>query len=153
MFGIGRYQVTVQLPRTAGVYPGGNVTFRGAEGRIKDVRLTDTGWPQCCRSSRASPSRPISTLGAVVRRRRAVHRTAAAPRLGSPAWGDVISGRPDHGAARLRRGARHALDTGLKSIPRDDLRPPSTVLHRVRRTRAELFPPSSPAAGSSVRTP
>ena len=44
MFGIGRYQVTVQLPRTAGVYPGGNVTFRGAEvGRIKDVRLTDTG--------------------------------------------------------------------------------------------------------------
>ena len=50
MFGIGRYQVTVQLPRTAGVHPGGNVTFRGAEvGRIKDVRLTDTGWPRCCR--------------------------------------------------------------------------------------------------------
>lgn len=44
MFGIGRYQVTVELPRTAGVYPGGNVTYRGAEvGRIKDVHLTETG--------------------------------------------------------------------------------------------------------------
>jgi phospholipid/cholesterol/gamma-HCH transport system substrate-binding protein len=44
MFGIGRYQVTVELPRTAGLYPGGNVTYRGAEvGRVKSVRLTDSG--------------------------------------------------------------------------------------------------------------
>ena len=44
MFGIGRYHVTVELPRTAGLYPSANVTYRGAEvGRVKSVRLTDTG--------------------------------------------------------------------------------------------------------------
>ena len=88
MFGIGRYQVTVQLPRTAGVYPGGNVTFRGAEvGRIKDVRLTDTGVAAVLslKSGIAIPSDLDAQGAQPVRRRRAVHRTAAAPRLGSPA--------------------------------------------------------------------
>lgn len=43
-FGLGRYTVTVELPRAAGVYPTGNVTYRGVEvGRITDVRLTATG--------------------------------------------------------------------------------------------------------------
>ncbi len=44
MFGIGRYQVIVELPYTAGLYPTGNVTYRGVEvGRVKSVRLTETG--------------------------------------------------------------------------------------------------------------
>lgn len=43
-FGIGQYTVTVQLPRAAGLYPSGNVTYRGTEvGRVADVHLTDSG--------------------------------------------------------------------------------------------------------------
>lgn len=44
VFGIGQYRVTVQLPTTGGLYPSGNVTYRGlGVGRVTDVRMTDTG--------------------------------------------------------------------------------------------------------------
>jgi phospholipid/cholesterol/gamma-HCH transport system substrate-binding protein len=44
MFGVGRYTVTVDLPRAGGLYAGGNVTYRGTEiGRVQDLRLTDSG--------------------------------------------------------------------------------------------------------------
>lgn len=44
MLGISQYTVIVQLPRAAGLYATGNVTYRGTEvGRVKEVRLTDTG--------------------------------------------------------------------------------------------------------------
>jgi phospholipid/cholesterol/gamma-HCH transport system substrate-binding protein len=44
LFGVGHYEVTVQLPRAGGLYASGNVTYRGTEvGRVTDVRLTDTG--------------------------------------------------------------------------------------------------------------
>jgi phospholipid/cholesterol/gamma-HCH transport system substrate-binding protein len=44
LFGVGRYTVTVQLPAAAGLYGGGNVTYRGVEvGRVESVKLTDTG--------------------------------------------------------------------------------------------------------------
>ncbi|OBF30125.1 MlaD family protein [Mycobacterium sp. ACS4331] len=44
LFGVGQYKVSVQLPEAGGLYPRGNVTFRGTEvGRVKDVRLTDNG--------------------------------------------------------------------------------------------------------------
>jgi phospholipid/cholesterol/gamma-HCH transport system substrate-binding protein len=43
-FGIGRYQVVVELPEAAGLYKTGNVLYRGTTvGRVTDVRLTDTG--------------------------------------------------------------------------------------------------------------
>ncbi len=43
-FGVDRYSVTVQLPQAGGLYPGGNVTYRGVEiGRVQAVRLTETG--------------------------------------------------------------------------------------------------------------
>ncbi|TAM65288.1 MlaD family protein [Mycobacterium sp.] len=43
-FGIDRYTVTVQLPQAGGLYPGGNVTYRGVTvGRVEAVRLTRTG--------------------------------------------------------------------------------------------------------------
>ena len=36
-FGVGRYTVTVQLPQAGGLYPSGNVTYRGVEvGRVRD---------------------------------------------------------------------------------------------------------------------
>jgi phospholipid/cholesterol/gamma-HCH transport system substrate-binding protein len=44
LFGIGRYTVTMDLAQSGQLYPTGNVTYRGTEvGRVKDVRLTDTG--------------------------------------------------------------------------------------------------------------
>jgi phospholipid/cholesterol/gamma-HCH transport system substrate-binding protein len=44
LLGVGQYTVTVQLPRAAGLYQNGNVTYRGTEvGRVAEVRLTDTG--------------------------------------------------------------------------------------------------------------
>lgn len=43
-FGVGRYTVAVKLPQAGGLYPRGNVTYRGVEvGRVQDVRLTDAG--------------------------------------------------------------------------------------------------------------
>ncbi|UXA12256.1 MCE family protein [Mycobacterium sp. SMC-8] len=42
--GIGQYRVTVELPETGGLYPRGNVAYRGVEvGEVKSVQLTDKG--------------------------------------------------------------------------------------------------------------
>lgn len=44
LFGIGRYQVVLDLPNSGGLYPQANVTYRGTEvGQVKNIRLTDTG--------------------------------------------------------------------------------------------------------------
>ena len=44
LFGVGTYDVTVELPQAGGLYRGGNVTYRGTEiGRVDAVRLTPTG--------------------------------------------------------------------------------------------------------------
>lgn len=124
MFGIGRYQVTVELPRTAGIYPGGNVTYRGAEvGRIKNVYLTDTGVAAVLslKSGIAIPS----ALDAEVHSHSAVGEQyiALLPRRDSEPLrnGDVIpadrtSVPPDFDTVL------DAVNTGLKAIPHDDLK-------------------------------
>jgi phospholipid/cholesterol/gamma-HCH transport system substrate-binding protein len=44
MFGVGRYKVTVELARAAGLYPAGNVLYAGTTvGRVESVGLTDSG--------------------------------------------------------------------------------------------------------------
>ncbi|MFI6043001.1 MCE family protein [Nocardia sp. NPDC051321] len=44
MFGIGRYDVTVRLAATGGLYPTANVAYRGTNvGVVRDVRLTPDG--------------------------------------------------------------------------------------------------------------
>ncbi|WP_433728455.1 MCE family protein [Nocardia sp. CA-129566] len=44
MFGIGRYEVTVKLLATGGLYPTANVAYRGTNvGKVKEVRLTPEG--------------------------------------------------------------------------------------------------------------
>ncbi len=44
MLGAGQYKVTVELPETGGLYPRGNVTYRGAQvGIVDSVNLTDGG--------------------------------------------------------------------------------------------------------------
>ncbi len=124
MFGIGRYQVTVELPRTAGAYPGGNVTYRGAEvGRISDVHLTETGVAAVLslKSGIAIPS----DLDAEVHSQSAVGEQyiALLPRRDSAPLvnGDVITADrtsvpPDFDALL------DSLSAGLKAIPHDDLK-------------------------------
>lgn len=124
MFGIGRYQVTVDLPRSAGIYPGGNVTYRGAEvGRIADVRLSDSGVAAVLslKSSIAIPS----DLDAQVHSQSAVgeqYITLLPRRASTPLRdGDVITADrttvpPDFDAVL------DSLSTGLNAIPRDDLK-------------------------------
>ena len=44
LLGVGQYRVTLELPETGGLYPRGNVTYRGVEvGEVKSVDLTGTG--------------------------------------------------------------------------------------------------------------
>ncbi len=44
MLGVGQYKVTVELPETGGLYPRGNVTYRGAQvGLVDSVALTGSG--------------------------------------------------------------------------------------------------------------
>ena len=44
VFGVGRYQVTVNLPVAAGLYENANVTYRGTEmGRVQGVEITPAG--------------------------------------------------------------------------------------------------------------
>jgi phospholipid/cholesterol/gamma-HCH transport system substrate-binding protein len=44
MFGVGRYTVAMELPQSAGLYPGGNITYRGTQvGKVRSVDLTDNG--------------------------------------------------------------------------------------------------------------
>lgn len=44
LFGVGRYVVTMELPRTGGLYGGALVTYRGTEvGQVQSIHLTDTG--------------------------------------------------------------------------------------------------------------
>ena len=124
MFGIGRYRVTVELPRAAGLYPSGNVTYRGTEvGRVESVRLTDTGVAAVL-SLKSGIDIP-SDLDAQVHSQSAVGEqyVALLPRRDSPPLkdGDVIqadrvSVPPDLDTML------DAANRGMESIPREDLK-------------------------------
>ena len=124
MFGIGRYRVTVELPRAAGLYPSGNVTYRGTEvGRVESVQLTDTGVAAVL--SLESGIDIPSDLDAQVHSQSAVGEqyVTLLPRKDSPPLrdGDVISVNrvsvpPDLDALL------DAMNRGMESIPRDDLK-------------------------------
>jgi phospholipid/cholesterol/gamma-HCH transport system substrate-binding protein len=125
MFGVGRYSVTVELPRAAGLYPRGNVTYRGTEvGQIADVKLTATGVDAVLslRSDVAIPSdldvevHSVSSVGE--------QYMALLPRDGSSTPlkdGDVVpmnrtSVPPDI------NGVVESLNTGLQAVPRENLK-------------------------------
>lgn len=125
MFGTGRYMVTVELPSAGGLYPSGNVTYRGTEvGRVEDVRLTNTG-AEAVLSLNSGVKIP-SDLDAEVHSVSAIGeqyvallpRNGDSPQLGD---GDVIpvsraSVPPD--AASLI----DATNRGLLAIPHDNLK-------------------------------
>lgn len=125
LFGVGHYGVTMQLPAAAGLYPSGNVTYRGVEvGRVKDVALTRTGVTVAL--SLKSGIKIPSDLDAHVHSQSAIGEqfVELVPRSGDGAAlkdGDVIpiertSTPPD--ISELL----DATNRGLQAIPRDNLR-------------------------------
>lgn len=124
MFGIGRYRVTVQLPQAAGLYPSGNVTYRGTEvGRVESVRLTDTGVAAVL-SLKSGVDIPAD-VDAQVHSQSAVGEqyVTLLPRRQSPPLkdGDVIPAE----RVSVPPDLDTLLDTvnrGMESIPRDSLK-------------------------------
>lgn len=125
MLGVGRYTVTVELPRGGGTYASGNVTYRGVEvGRIESVQLTDDGVEAelSLRSDFAIPA----DLDAEVHSASAIGEQyiALIPRSGGGANlknGDVIpmaraSVPPDINALLS------AANRSLEAIPRDNVK-------------------------------
>ncbi|KKC01664.1 MCE family protein, partial [Mycobacterium nebraskense] len=124
MFGIGRYRVTIELPQAAGLYPSGNVTYRGTEvGRVDSVRLTNTGVAAVL-SLKSGIDIP-SDLDAQVHSQSAVGEqyVALLPRRDSPPLrdGDVI--RADRVSVPPDLDTMlDAANRGLESLPREDLK-------------------------------
>jgi phospholipid/cholesterol/gamma-HCH transport system substrate-binding protein len=125
LFGLGRYTVTVELPESGGLYPTGNVTYRGAEvGRVQSVHLTDTGAAAVL--SLSSDIAIPSDLAAQVHSQSAIGEqyVELLPRKGDSRPlrdGDVISVvntsvPPDINAILA------AVNAGLKAVPRDNLK-------------------------------
>ena len=124
-FGIGRYDVTVQLPESGGLYATGNVTYRGVQaGRIKSVSLTDSGVEAVL-----SINRGFQIPSDV---RAEVHSTSAIgeqyvdliPRNGNSRPlrnGDVIR-RPDTSIPPNINILLDSVNTGLKAIPQESLK-------------------------------
>ena len=124
-FGVGYYEVTVNLPASGGLYKNGNVTYRGVEvGRIEDVRLSPGG-VDAVLSLKSGTTIPAD-LVAQVHSQTAVGEqfVELVPRSGQgPALknGDVIPADrttlpPDINAVLT------ATNKGLQAIPHDDLK-------------------------------
>ncbi|MBE1549595.1 phospholipid/cholesterol/gamma-HCH transport system substrate-binding protein [Mycobacterium sp. OAS707] len=126
LFGVGRYEVTVDLDRAAGLYPQANVSYRGTVvGHVKDVALTDNGVQAVLTLD--SKYRIPSQLQAQVHSQSAIGEQYVdlVPDVGSLAPplrnGDVIAARdttvpPDIDALL------DAASRGLSAIPQDNLK-------------------------------
>jgi phospholipid/cholesterol/gamma-HCH transport system substrate-binding protein len=124
-FGIGRYHVTVDLPRSNGLYPNANVTYRGTEvGRVQSIVLADNGVQA---DLTLNSSIPIpADLDAHIGSQSAlgelfvdlVPHTDQGPRLvdGSVIPVDRVKIPPDV------NGLLDATNQGLLAIPRDNLK-------------------------------
>jgi phospholipid/cholesterol/gamma-HCH transport system substrate-binding protein len=125
MFGVGRYTVTMELPRSGGLYESGNVTYRGTKvGRVESVRLSDTG-VEAALSLQSGIDIP-SDLEAEVHSQSAVGESYVLllPRNGtSPPLknGDVIA-LADTSVPPDVNALLSAANTGLQAIPRDNLK-------------------------------
>jgi phospholipid/cholesterol/gamma-HCH transport system substrate-binding protein len=125
MLGRDRYQVTVELPVAAGLYPNANVTYHGIEvGQVKDVRLTQSGVEAILSLNSAMPvpsdlEAQVHSVSAIGEQYVALQpRKADSPPLRN---GDVID------AARTTvppdiSSLLDATNSGLQAIPRDNLK-------------------------------
>ena len=143
LLGIGRYNVTLELPASGGLYPSSVVTYRGYEiGRVKSIDVTPDGVRAVLKLD--SSTKIPSDVSAAVHSRSAVgeqfveltpqgHDDDTAAPLRD---GDVIpAGRtqipPDIG------GLLDATNRALQAIPQDNLR---TVVDEADKAVAGLGP-------------
>ncbi|WP_431237781.1 MCE family protein [Mycolicibacterium aichiense] len=126
LFGIGRYEVTVDLDRAAGLYPQANVSYRGTVvGQVKSVSLTDSGVQTVLTLD--SHYRIPSQLQAQVHSQSAIGEQYVdlVPDAGTDAPplrdGDVIAAR-DTTVPPDFDGLLDAANRGLAAIPQDNLK-------------------------------
>jgi phospholipid/cholesterol/gamma-HCH transport system substrate-binding protein len=126
LFGVGHYQVTVELPAASGLYHRSNVTYLGTEvGTVKEVRLTDNGGVTAVLSLRSDVKIP-SDLEAEVHSVSAVGEqyVALLPRRGNAAPlknGDIIPVKDTRVPPDLN-ALLDATNRGLQAIPGDNLK-------------------------------
>jgi phospholipid/cholesterol/gamma-HCH transport system substrate-binding protein len=125
LLGFGQYRVTVELPESGGLYPRGNVTYRGTQvGIVKSVNVTDTG--VAAELSLDSGIKIPADVEAEVHSQSAVGElyVTLLPRSGGgPVLrdGDVIP----QDRTRVPTDVNKVLDAtnrGLAAIPRDNLK-------------------------------
>jgi phospholipid/cholesterol/gamma-HCH transport system substrate-binding protein len=123
-FGLHRYTVRVELPRAAGLYARGNVTYRGVEvGRVQQVRLTDTGTEAVLRLDSnfkipADLTAQVHSVSAVGEQYVAlVPHSENGPSLKN---GDVIPEERTYIPPDIN-SLLGAVNRGLNAIPRDNL--------------------------------
>lgn len=125
LFGIGHYTVTVELAQSGGLYPRGNVTYRGTEvGEIQSVRLTKTGAAAVL--SLKSDQKIPSDLDAQVHSQSAIGELyiALLPRNGSAPPlkdGDVIPASRTSVPPDIN-SLLDATNRGLAAVPRANLK-------------------------------
>jgi phospholipid/cholesterol/gamma-HCH transport system substrate-binding protein len=125
LFGVGRYTVTMQLPHAGGLYPTGNVTYRGVQvGRVDDVRLTTTGAEAVL--SMDSGAHIPADLTAEVHSVSAIGEqyVALVPRTGKGPLlkdGDVIPADRTYVPPDIN-SLLAAANRGVNAIPRDNLK-------------------------------
>ena len=143
LLGIGRYNVTLELPQSGGLYPSSVVTYRGSEiGRVKSIDVTPDGVRAVLKLE--SSTKVPSDVSAAVHSRSAVGEqfVELSPQGGDDDKsqplrdGDVIPvGRtqipPDIG------GLLDATNRALQAIPQDNLR---TVVDEADKAVAGLGP-------------
>lgn len=126
LFGAGHYRVTLELPETGGLYPRGNVTYRGSQvGRVEEVGLTEHGTVEAKLSLTSKVPIPAD-LDAAVHSQTAVGElfVELVPRSGEGPDlrdGDVIP----IDRATVPMDVNTLLDAtnrGLQAIPGDNLR-------------------------------
>ena len=142
LIGIGRYNVTLELPASGGLYPSSVVTYRGFEvGRVNSIDVTRDGVQAVLKLN--SSTKIPSDVWAAVHSRSAVGEQFVElspesddPNVASLGDGDVIpAGKvavpPDIGKLL------DATNTALQAIPQDNLR---TVVDEANTAVAGLGP-------------
>ena len=139
LLGLGRINVTLQLPAAGGLYNFANVTYRGVEvGKVTDVKLTDDR-----RGSDADPGhvaedsrRPAGRGPKRLRGGRAVRGPASPHRLGSVPEGRLGDRKGEHhDPAGSRPDARSGEQAGEQHSGGPDLGSAGRVVQGVQRRR------------------
>jgi phospholipid/cholesterol/gamma-HCH transport system substrate-binding protein len=125
-FGLGRYQVMLELPEAGGLYQKANVTYRGTEvGLVQDVHLADNGGVVAVLALQRGIKIP-SDLDASVHSQTPLGEqfVALSPRDGNSAPlknGDVIP-RTRTSVGPDTTQLLDSITKGLEAIPRDNLK-------------------------------